>query len=914
MSSAFFLSRNTLGALVVSIVGLTSSACGVQNADLSDARVSFRDDANVVVVDAAIVTGDAAAPAIDGHVTPVDAAPAPPIDAGGVTTVDAAIAHPIDARVATIDAPITNPNNPPDAAAATIDGQSVNPNNPPDAAGTTIDGPITNPNNPPDAAVATVDAAPPAPDANSGPFAGGSGALDDPYIITNVAQLLDVNDINYQSSSFRLAVDLDLSGVAMEPIGLSNDQSNFTFAGTFDGNHHRISNWTATSANSCVGLFSQLSGMVSDVVLVTPNVTGTNSSTVGGIVGCDQGGRIIRDQVVGGQITSDMFAAGIVGSQDDQQLAAGVANCFSSASISAQYAAGLVVDSSGYVADSYSTGAVAGSQYAGGLITFDEDTNTTARTYASGAVTGGQQAGGLVASIGRSGAAATVDSFWDSDDTLPSTSAAGSALTAEQTLDPSNFTDWDFANTWSSADGAAPTLRALGNVAPMTAVTQYVDTGASGPVPFAFRLSAYDFNGDALTFTIIQQPTLGTLSQLNGNALTYTPSGWNGFSDTLTYQVTDSDGAASPVSTVTITGEPGCNPAEPGFADGGDGSSGNPYNIATLAELQLVHQYVACDYVLSSDIDLAGVDFSPIGSGYPNVFGGSFDGKGHVIKNWTYTSTDSSEQVGFFGDLNWGASVSNLGLENVNLSGAGNVGGITATDNGGRLTRDHVSGTVTGGQYVGGLVGTGEAAYIDTCFNAANVSGGNQTGGIIGLSGDGQVVHSYSTGNVTGNFWVGGIVGWIIDAGVSTSYSTGSVSGATGQEYVGGLVGYRESDNYSLSDSYSTAAISTGNYCGGLIGYDEGQFLQYGERDQRVYATGAVTNCATRGGLIGTQQDAGTLVVNGYWDVDTTGLATSAGSGSTGEPDDAMLLQSTYVGFDFTNVWFMPDSGYPQLR
>ena len=80
------------------------------------------------------------------------------------------------------------------------------------------------------------------------------------------------------------------------------------------------------------------------------------------------------------------------------------------------------------------------------------------------------------------------------------------------------------------------------------------------------------------------------------------------------------------------------------------------------------------------------------------------------------------------------------------------------------------------------------------------------------------------------------------------------------------------------------------------------------------YANGSVRSGGFVGGLVGRIFDVPDSVDNDcYWDVDTTGQATTSGGLGTVESDSAMLLQATYVGFDFTNVWKIGPDGYPTL-
>ena len=83
------------------------------------------------------------------------------------------------------------------------------------------------------------------------------------------------------------------------------------------------------------------------------------------------------------------------------------------------------------------------------------------------------------------------------------------------------------------------------------------------------------------------------------------------------------------------------------------------------------------------------------------------------------------------------------------------------------------------------------------------------------------------------------------------------------------------------------------------------------------YSTGLVVGASSpSGGLVGwdaAQTKRGLAAASSYWDVGTSGLSTS--ETGTGESDDAMKHQATYVGWDFTNTWFIADGlGHPLLR
>lgn len=101
---------------------------------------------------------------------------------------------------------------------------------------------------------------------------------------------------------------------------------------------------------------------------------------------------------------------------------------------------------------------------------------------------------------------------------------------------------------------------------------------------------------------------------------------------------------------------------------GGDGTSGNPYQIITALQLNEVRNHLSSYFILNNDIDLA--DFlSETGSGY-NVgefwqpiynFTGNFDGNNHKIFNLKI-NRPTTNNIGLFG-TSTNAVISNLGVE-----------------------------------------------------------------------------------------------------------------------------------------------------------------------------------------------------------------------------------------------------------
>ena len=195
----------------------------------------------------------------------------------------------------------------------------------------------------------------------------------------------------------------------------------------------------------------------------------------------------------------------------------------------------------------------------------------------------------------------------------------------------------------------------------------------------------------------------------------------------------------------------------------GDGSSSNPYQISTLNHLYWITQNSSewdKYYIQTANIDAFSTSswdsnegFSPIGNN-STQFTGSYDGDGYTV-NGLMIDRSSTNHIGLFGYTD-DATIQDLGVTNVNI---------------------------TGRYYVGGLVGRNKGSTVSNC---------------------------YSTGSVTGTArYVAGLVGWVLDTStVSNSYSTVTVTGThiSVGDYVGGLAG-QVIDNSTISNCYSTGSL-----------------------------------------------------------------------------------------------------------
>ena len=185
------------------------------------------------------------------------------------------------------------------------------------------------------------------------------------------------------------------------------------------------------------------------------------------------------------------------------------------------------------------------------------------------------------------------------------------------------------------------------------------------------------------------------------------------------------------------------------------------YQIGTAMDLCVFSQMVneggetSAKAVLTTDIDMEGFneDFHPIGT-LSAAFAGSFDGKGHTIRNLHITGDDA---VGLFG-YPGSCTLSNIVFdETCSAEGKKNVGMLAGYARNGSVTisgiENHGSVTATEGS-AGALVGSGRvlASFtVTNCSNTGNITAGFNAAALIGPSaGKMSLANCFNTGTVTG--------------------------------------------------------------------------------------------------------------------------------------------------------------------
>lgn len=284
-------------------------------------------------------------------------------------------------------------------------------------------------------------------------FAGGDGSSSNPYQISNLDELQEIN--NNLGANYIQINDIDAKytgnwngGAGFKPIG----NSATPFTGTFDGNNHKIVDlYINRGSTNYVGLFGKSTGTIKNVGIININVLG--NEFVGGLVGECSG--VVRNSFVIGQIRGEDTVGGLIG----YSVSTTISNCYTDINVvSGSYYAGGFIGRTAhnhyYISNCYSMGHVtADNTYVAGFIAYCADTfencYTTCEVSNLGVIpsTGNTYIGGLIAS----GYGGRINSYYEG--TKSEDYTWGNVRLKEDMTYPYNeentYKGWDFDNTWS---------------------------------------------------------------------------------------------------------------------------------------------------------------------------------------------------------------------------------------------------------------------------------------------------------------------------------------------------------------------------------------------------------------------------------------------------------------------------------
>ncbi|MCQ5080574.1 LPXTG cell wall anchor domain-containing protein [Gemmiger formicilis] len=373
---------------------------------------------------------------------------------------------------------------------------------------------------------------------------------------------------------------------------------------------------------------------------------------------------------------------------------------------------------------------------------------------------------------------------------------------------------------------------------------------------------------------------------------------------------------------------------------GGTGTAEDPYQIANGAQLAYLassvnngETYEAKNFVLTANIDLNGLPWTPIANSFSDallggsnyrVFAGNFDGKGYTISNVSIGSETTpleSDVFGLFGATE--GKISNLNLDTVSIHGVAKIASIGAVvgfagglvgSSGGSIENCHVTGLAmdmsapsnvyAAAYWVGGLVGALDGAQlINECSVSGSITekaGKGSIGGLIGELGKAAKI-TYSRSDVTVNVKAdsrgGANVGGFIGKGngktdaetiIRNCYATGNVTGGayTGG-FAGGLWGLNIKNCYA-SGNVSQAAAAMASF----VGTDASDTNYYGSITN-CFATGSVTGSSSFQYAFAEQSSATkrSEITNCYFAEENSGIKTQYES-ATAKSQDEMKTEA----------------------
>ena len=373
--------------------------------------------------------------------------------------------------------------------------------------------------------------------------------------------------------------------------------------------------------------------------------------------------------------------------------------------------------------------------------------------------------------------------------------------------------------------------------------------------------------------------------------------------------------------------------AQPALAMTGEGTSANPYKIATADDLRAFAEEVnkpnpyepEADIniwaELMKDIDLNPSytynqstdqwtdaegkaveeskleEWAPIADDSDYPYTGTFEGNGHTISGlFINNSSTNDDHFGLFGVIGRGGNVTNLTVE----------GSVTV----------NIQEKFSGDRVIAGGVTGMNLGNVNNCTNKVNVTVTNNktiytsVGGVSGVN-YGNVSNCSNQVIITATAdaaYIGGVVGQnqsdgSSDGSIEICNNTGAVNG-TGQDiYTGGVAGRNFN---TISKCYNTGAVS-GTIAGGVAGANSS--TKNSGTVTSCYNTGMVTASsegATIGGVVGANSN-GTIngTVNGcYYLEDTAKLAIGDGSGTV--ENDASKTTEEFASGEV--AWLLQDA------
>ena len=598
---------------------------------------------------------------------------------------------------------------------------------------------------------------------SSQPFLG-NGTTNDPYQISSaeqlakLAELVNAENTTYNSATYKLTCDLDLSaygknyngGKGWVPIGRYSNTNNIPFKGTFDGGGHTVT-----------GLY------IND-----PLLDGA------GLFGCLNDGTVKNCRFTGA-VSGNNFVGSAAGYMKNSST---MENCSSACTVSGSYHVGVIAGyaDNGTVQNCYSTGTVSGRYDVGGIVG-GVGSSTVQNCYSTSTVSSPVLIGGIVGGVYRFSTVqycAALNRSFSGNNNLGR--VAGK-------LDSGTL----FGNyAWSgmTVNGKSVSSSNAGGI-------NGKDASASDIQSASFWTGTLRFDGSIWTIAGNKLPVLKNVpgDQDNSIPLYILAASSKPFlgrgSSYQPYQISSAEQLAELANLVN--------------------AANSTYNLATYK--------LTCNLDLSAygKNYNGGKGWVPIGR-YSNTnnipFQGTFDGGGHTVSG-LYINDSTLDGAGLFGCIDNG-TVKNCRFTGA-VSGRDCVGSATGYILGytyqGRVYESTVENcssacTINGRSQVGGMVGWEGGSTLQNCYSTGTVKGSDQVGGMVGHLNEGTMQNCYTTSTVSGNSNVGGVAG-LMQLGLVKNCTALNPS-VSGSSNLGRVAGQNSYDLGTLFGNYAWSGMT----------------------------------------------------------------------------------------------------------
>lgn len=666
-------------------------------------------------------------------------------------------------------------------------------------------------------------------------FEGGTGTEDDPYLIGEGYQFLNV--AKNMSAHYLQIADITVDG-EIEPLSVTAGEE---FSGTYktkDGVKRKI-NATVGYDGKYASLFGKLKNATLDGIIADGSVNSTadyaggiagevknseitncenkmtvvsTGSNVGGVAGYADG-TVFNNIINLGNVSGKSGVGGIVG----VSASVSITDSSNSASVSAvsDNVGGIVAEVKKKLTDASEisgcvnsgsvsvTGTAVDKQYAGGIIAklMDVDATFTLNANKGNVTVTKYSAAGVIAHS----QGADITKCYNSG-TVTGTNYIAGIITYAATNTVTVSDCMNIGNLEGGTTALAAGILASATVAGVE-VKNCINIGeVTGKGQYVYPIGDYK-NIATLTNNYYLPHSSATYANTYAGTTEISRAGWSVLgankqlppeflSESWEYiDLSSSNKFPLPQIKGNNCPEAAFATVDAGFA-GGAGIKTIPFEISTKEQLANIASYPNAYYVLLNDID--GVT-APV-----STFSGHFDGNNKKI---TVNISSTADNIGLFADIK-GATIKNL----------------------------TVDGTVSGKGNVGALIGRGESVTVTGCVNNAVVSGtGRMIGGLIG-----NIAKTTSAGTV-----------------IENCVNNGNVTGGTASRYVGGVIGCNYDVNCEIKLCANHGIIETKEYYpAGIVA-----FVNNGAKISQCLNTGEIKTANGGSAGIVSQSSAGGVVI-----------------------------------------------------